>query len=175
MRKTALILVSVMLIMHGCTKDDAIPASGTITLDNTLAFNQVSQAYYSYGFLFSKAEKVSTLSKPEPDITVDSDGTNLFLQTNNYKNSFFKSGEYADESSAKETFVNLTEVNVSQWLGMASPLKPNQVWIYRSGTEHYAKIRIISTVSEVRDYRDFAECTFEWVYQPDGSLTFPGK
>ncbi len=172
MKKAALILLPVLLFMHSCKKDNVIPTSGTATINNTVGF---SQTYYVYGFLFSKAELVSTLDNHPPDITVDSDGTNLFFQTNNFKNSFYRAGEYADAASAKEAFDNLKTVNVAQWIGLASPLKPNQVWLYRSGTEHYAKIRIISTISEIRDNRDFAECTFEWVYQPDGSSTFPGK
>jgi hypothetical protein len=175
MRKVALIFFPILILMHSCTKEDTIPTSGTVTLDNTLAFSPGTQAYFAYGFLFSKAEKVSTLSTPAPDITVDSDGTNIFLGTNSLKNSFYLSGEYSDEAQAISAFDNLTDVSVTQWIGLASPLKPHQIWIYRSGTEHYAKIRIISTVSDVRDYRDYAECTFEWVYQPDGSLTFPGK
>jgi hypothetical protein len=175
MRKAALILMPVLLCMYYCKKEDVIPDSGTITLDNTLQYSAAVQAYFGYGFLFSQAEKVSTLSKPAPDITVDGDGTNLFLMTDNFKDSFFKSGEYPDEASAKEAFDKLKTVEVNQWLAMATPLKPHQVWIYRTGKECYAKIRIISTISEVRDNRDFAECTFEWVYQPDGSLTFPGK
>jgi hypothetical protein len=66
------------------------------------------------------------------------------------------------------------------WTDFADPVKPNQVWIYRSQGEKYAKIRIISTVNErrkdtsaLRDSVDYAECTFEWVYQPDGTITFP--
>jgi hypothetical protein len=175
MRKSILILTAFILLMHSCKKEDTIATSGIVTLDNTLAFNPGTQAYYAYGFLFSQAEKVSTLSTPAPDITVDSDGTNIFLGTNSFKNSFYLSSEYSDEAPAKTAFDNLQSVSVTQWFGLASPLKPHQIWIYRSGTEHYAKIRIISTVSEVRDYLDYAECTFEWVYQPDGSLTVPGK
>lgn len=175
MKKTALILLPVLLFLHSCTKNDVIPTSGTVTIDNTLGFDQTNQAYFAFGFLFSKAELVSTLDNPPPDITVDSDGTNLFLQTNNLKNSYCLNGNYDDEASAKEAFYKLTTVNVTQWLGLASPLKENQIWIYRSGKECYAKIRIIDIVSEERENRDYAECTFEWVYQPDGSLTFPGK
>jgi hypothetical protein len=176
MKKVVLILMSFVILMHSCTeREDEIPTSGTVTLDNKLAFNPISQDYYAYGFLFSKAEKVTSNDTPPPDIIVDGDGTSIFFQANNFRNSFYKSGEYTDEASAKEAFENLTEVNVTQWLGMATPLKPNQVWIYRSGTEHYAKLRIISTVSEVRNNLDYAECTFEWVYQPDALSTFPGK
>jgi len=175
MKRSIFLLALFLLFMNSCEEEESIPASGTVTIDNTLAYNAVSQAYYAFGFLFSKAEKVSTLSSPKPDITVDSDGASLFFQTNNFRNSFYRTGEYADQTSAVKAFKELTEVNVDQWLEWASPLKPNQVWIYRSGAGHYAKIRIISTVSEVRDNRDYAECTVEWVYQPDGSLTFPGK
>ncbi|MFH0841415.1 MAG: hypothetical protein V1903_02220 [Bacteroidota bacterium] len=174
MRKLFSILVFVILVMHSCTKEVAIPTSGTATINNILTYNSTQQAYFAYGFLFSKAELVSTIGN-SPDITVDSDGTNLFLQTNNLKNSFHKYGEYSDEASAIQAFNDIDEVNVTQWLEWASSLKPHQVWIYRSGSEHYAKIRIISTVSEVGDSRDYAECTFEWVYQPDGSLTFPAE
>jgi hypothetical protein len=175
MRKVVLILIPILILMHSCKKEDVIPTSGTVTLNNTLAFNPVSQDYYAYGFLFSKAEKVTSNDTPAPDIMVDSDVTSIFFQANNFRNSFYKSGEYADEASAKEAFKNITEVNATQWLGMATLLKSNQVWIYRSGTEHYAKLRIISTVMEVRNNLDYAECTFEWVYQPDALSTFPGK
>jgi hypothetical protein len=174
MRKSALILLPVMFFMHSCTKD-VIPTSGTITLDNTLTFDQATQAYFGYGFLFSKAELVSTLDNPGPDITVDSDGTNVFFQAENYKNSFYMVAEFNDAASAEQAFSNLTAPVVNTWAEWANPVNQNQIWIYRSDSEHYAKLRIISIVSEVRDSRDFAECTFEWVYQPDGSLTFPGK
>ncbi len=175
MRKAVLILLPVLFFMHSCTKDDVIPTSGTVKIDNIISYNATIQDYYVYGFLFSKAELVSTHDNPPPDITVDSDGTNLFFQARNYKNSFYKAGEFADAAAAEQAFVNLTEPVVSNWTEWANPVKPNQVWIYRSGSEHYAKLRIISIVSEVRENRDYAECTFEWVYQPDGSLTFPGK
>jgi len=172
MRNIFLILLPLLLIQLSCKKKEVIPTSGTVTIDNTTGF---SQTYYVYGFLFSRAEIVSTLDNPPPDITIDSDGTNLFFQTNNLKDSFYKFGEFDSADSAEEAFNNLTTVSVTQWAGLASPVKPDQIWLYRSGSEHYAKIRIISTVSEARENRDYAECTFEWAYQPDGSLTFPGK
>jgi hypothetical protein len=172
MRNIFLILLPLLLIQLSCKKQEVIPASGTVTIDNTTGFNRT---YYVYGFLFSRAEIVSTLDNPPPDITVDSDGTSLFFQTNNLKDSFYKFGEFDSADSAQEAFDDLKTVSVTQWAGLAYPVESGQVWIYRSGIEHYAKIRIISTVSEVRDNRDYAECTFEWAYQPDGSLTFPGK
>ena len=172
MRNNALILLVALFSLISCGKDDNPPTSGTITIDNTTF---LSQTYFVYGFLFSEAKLVSTLGKPAPDITIDSDGANLFFQANNLKDSFYKAGEYNDALSAETAFDNLTSLNVTLWAGLATPVIANQIWIYRSGTEHYAKIRIISTVSEIRSDRPYAECTFQWVYQPDGTLTFPEK
>jgi hypothetical protein len=173
MRKNLYIILFVLLAFTGC-KSDNPKISGEVTIDNML---YGSGPYYALGFSFSSAKKISTLSNPEPDLTIDNDGSlgNLILQTNNYLNSFYKTGEFANESQASMVFNNLTSFSVTEWKVWADSIRPNQIWIYRSGTEHYAKIRIISTISETRLGRDYAECTFEWVYQPDGTLTFPGK
>jgi hypothetical protein len=175
MKNCILIVLLLVLFQSSCRKNNDADVSGTVTINNNLTFDQQRQTYISYGFLFSKAKQVSILDTPPPDIMTFSDGTNISFEANNLKNSFFKYGEYASEASARDAFNNLTSANISQWEGSATPLQPNQIWIYRSGTEHYAKIRIISTFSETRGTFEYAECRFEWVYQPDGSLTFPGK
>ncbi len=169
-----IILIFLLFLQVSCKKDKIPETSGTATIDNTTL---LAQTYYVYGFLFSEAKKVSTLDTPPPDITVDNDGTNLLLQANNLRNSFYNAGEYNDAASAATAYNNLKSASVQEtaWTGLAYPLKVNQVWIYRSGTTNYAKFRIISTIAEVRSGRNYAECTFEWDYQPDGTLTFPGK
>jgi len=172
MRKWIYILPILAVSMSSCRKEDVIPVSGTVTIDNT---TRLGQTYYVYGFLFSQAKLVSTLNKPRPDITVDSDGTNIFFQADNLHDSFRKAGEYSDAVAATAAFDTLTAKGSSVFLGLASPLIANQLWIYRSGSDCYAKIRVISTISEERDGHTYAECKFEWAFQPDGSLTFPGK
>ena len=166
-----------MFCLLSCKKDDIQINSGTVKINNDGYFNPEFETYFVYGFLFSEAKLVSTLDTPPPDITIDNDGTlaNLILQTNNYKNSFYKIGEFADAVSAGQAFNNLISPIASQWVVWADSIKPNQIWLYRSGTEHYSKIRIVNTVSMDSIPRDYAECIFDWVYQPDGSLTFPGK
>ena len=63
--------------------------------------------------------------------------------------------------------------------GFADPVVSNQVWIYRSGKDNYTKFRIISDTIDKRNNPelnqevDFGEISFQWVHQPDGSLTFP--
>lgn len=169
-------IIPILLIaafFSGSCKKDEVPLAGTITLNNEL---YGAGPYYSKGFSFSKAELVSTLSQGF-DIVITNDGTtaNLILQASNFKNSFSLAGSYNDESSAKQAFTALTQPVVDNWVEWAFGIKPNQIWIFRTGSDTYAKIRIISTESVARTPRDYAACTFEWAYQPDGTLTFPGK
>ena len=179
MRKNLLfILFLLFLIQASCTKDEP-PVSGNQTIETTL---YGSGPYYAYGFSFSQAKEISTLEDPGPDITlladVDVDGTTirrLMLQTENLSNSFSKYGEYPNATSAETAYNNLTSATVTQWVEWVDTLKSHQVWIFRTDNEHYAKFRIINTVAEERGGKPYGECTFEWDYQPDGTLTFPGK
>jgi hypothetical protein len=171
MKNNISILLLILVIITSCKKDE-IPTSGIVKINNK---TEQSQTYYVYGFLFSEAKLVTTLNNPDPDITVESDGTYLYFQTTSLYDSFYKVGDYNDEASANTAFDNLISFTVPQWEALAEKVAPNQIWIIRTEAECYAKIRIISTISDFREGHDYAECTFEWVYQPDGSLTFPGK
>lgn len=163
-----------MVLLSSCEEEVKVRTSGTDTIDNS---TYQSTTYYVYGFSFSQGKLVSTLTNPGPDITIYVNKINtpysLTFQSNNLNPSFYKVGEYAGEDAAKTAFDNLKSVPSAQWTDMADPVAPNQVWIYRSGEEKYTKIRIISTVNETRQLIAYGECTFQWVYQPDGSLTFP--
>lgn len=167
-------ILLILLFFNGCKKEDKIRLSGIDTIDNTI---YGTTEYYAMGFRFSDSRLASTLYNPGPDITIDNDGTlnKLLLLTNSYYNSFYKVGDYANASAAEEAFNNLTEPTLGQWVVWAESIAPNQIWIYKTSTENYAKIRIISTVSELRGDWKYAECKFQWAYQPDGTLTFPGK
>ena len=173
MKRSAIILLAV-IAAFSCTKVEDTRTTGTDTIDNT---TYTGATYFVYGFSFSTAKLVSTESDPGPDIIIyvnrDNTPSRLTLQADNFKPSFFKVGEYADETAAKAAFDELKTVSVTQWEEMADPIAPNQVWIYRSGQETYTKIRIVSTVNEPRQSIAYGECTFQWLHQPDGSLTFP--
>ena len=180
MKSYLILILLLMFLPAGCKKNDTPRLSGTDTIDNTLFGNG---PYYALGFSFSQAKKISTLNDPEPDITlvavqnIDGSISKTTLQTNNLKNSYYKFGEYADAISSKQAFDNLKSavVTLARWKEESDTIRINQVWIFRTGTEHYAKFRILNSVSEQRSGKPYAECKFEWVYQPDGSITFPGK
>ena len=174
MKRYLFILSALFLILPGCTKVEKTRTSGIDTIDNTQYF---STAYYYYGFTFSSAKLVATYPAPGPDITLyvnrDNIPSRLTLQASNLKPSFFKVGDYFDEEAAKSAFNDLKSFSADQWLDMADPINENQIWIFRTGRDTYAKLRIISIVNEIRETLPFGECKFEWVYQSDGSLTFP--
>ena len=176
MKSYLYILFAVSLIVQSCTKEQPVRTSGTDTIDN---ITYQSTTYYTYGFSFSQAKLIPTYPAPGPDISlyVNKDNLPYFLtlQANNLKPSFYKVGDYANKAAAKAAFDNLKTVSVPEWKEMADTIRTNQVWIYRSGIGYYTKLRIDSTVNELRDFNQYGECTFQWVYQPDGSLTFPGK
>jgi hypothetical protein len=174
MKRMAFILLTIFTILSGCTKKESTRTSGIDTIDNITYF---SSTYYNYGFLFSGAKLVKTYPGPGPDITIyvniDNVTPRLTLQSNNLNPSFYKVGDFPDAASAQSAFDNLKTVAVTQWQDMADPINDNQVWIYKSGTGAYTKIRIVSTVNEPRSGIAYGECTFQWVYQPDGSSSFP--
>jgi len=176
MKRLFILIVLISFVISGCKKDEDPSFSGTVTIDNKI---YQSTTYYAYGFSFSKAEKVSTLDIPAPDVTLfvitDTPENRLTFQVSNLNPSFYKIGDYPDTQAASAAFDDLNTVGTYQWTEMADPILANQVWVYRTGTETYAKMRIISIVNETRDGLPYGACSFEWVYQPDGSTTFPVK
>jgi hypothetical protein len=178
MKSSFIIILILSVFLSACKKNDAPSGTGTVTIDNILGGTDVT-GYYSYGFLFSKAKKVSTIETPGPDVTLivnaDTPPGRLTLQANNLNPSFYKVGDYPDAQSAITAFNDLKTVGTYNYVEMADPISSNQVWVYRTGTPCYAKIRIISTILDNTKTPVYGECTFEWVYQPDGSTTFPAK
>jgi len=178
MKRLFFILISTVVFLGACKKQPTVRTSGTDTIDN-LRYQTIS--YHVYGFSFSQAKLIATNTTPAPDIIIDlvyKDGTppSPALQTNNLLASFLKIGEYDTEDEAKEVFDNLktiTAIAIS-WSDMAEPVAPNQIWVYRSNDEKYTKIRIKEVkIDKLEEFVDYAECTFQWVHQPDGSLSFP--
>lgn len=178
MKSSTVYILSVVIpiLLTSCNKNE-IKTSGTITIDNELLG---TGPYYGYGFHVPTGEKVSNLNSPLDVITVltnpviANEEPTIFFTVNNYSNSFSKYGQYPGESAASDAFKNLKSFNAPQWKELADSIKPNQIWLFRCSDEKYAKLRIISTFTEKRTGMPFpfAECTFEWVYQPDGTLTF---
>jgi len=176
--KTFLPLILILLFVAlSCEKEEKIPLSGTATIDSKLTFDDDRQTWVTYGFLFSGAKKVPFPGNVEPDITVYSDESSISLMSGNYLDSFFLQGTYSDGAAASNAFDGLTTLNpgLFSWTGLASPLAEGQIWIYRTDSEQYAKIRIIGIETGTFQDREYVSCTFEWAFQPDGSPNFPAR
>jgi hypothetical protein len=168
-----IIMLSVVLLT-GCKKGNIPRTSGTDTIDNMI---YKSTIYYVYGFSFTKAGKVPTTATPGPDFVLyaNPDTIRLNLQAINLKDSFSKVDDYPDAASSIKAFKNLTTVGSVQWITMADPVEANQIWLYRTNDDKYAKIRIVTTVYKILDSQIYGQITFEWLFQPDGSYTFPAE
>lgn len=175
----AIVLILLVSLLPGCRKNSGPVYSGTMTISDE-SYQGVT--WYNYGFSVPTGKKVSTINDPRDVITIMADGDTvnirqLFFSTSNLNNSFFRYGKYPDLNSADAAFNNLKSFSAPVWAETADTVKANQIWIYRTHDEKYAKVKIVSTFAEIRKGMPYpyAECTFEWVYQPDGTQTFPGK
>lgn len=176
MKTVCTILLILALTITSCKKDEN-NYSGTITIDNTA----YPPNYTAFGLHVPTGKKVEDVNNSQPDVIkispdfdIDYTVRKLYFICNNFNNSFIKYGQYGNESSAVQAYNNLKSFSNSNWKALGDSIKPHQVWLFRTSDEKYAKIRIISTFTETRSGMPFpfAECTFEWVYQPDGTQTF---
>lgn len=176
MKRISIIIMLSIFLLAGCIKENTPRTSGTDTIDNEIFHKTV---YYAYGFSFAKAGKAATTETPLPDfvlyVNTDTQTPRLTLETRNLKDSFSKVGDYPDEASAISAFKNLSMVGSVQWIGIADPVNANQIWLYRTNDDQYAKIRIVTIVNETRNSLPYGQITFEWVFQPDGSSVFPAQ
>ncbi len=179
MKRRFIPVLAVMLLLIGCGRDDQ-KTSGTITLTNELFGTTV---YYSMGLSFKQAGAISSLTVPGPDVFLEAgslaEGSPVepFLSANTLEPSYAFMGEYMTESEAVDAFVALTDASslssVFSFIDLATPLRKNQVWVVRTRDNNFAKIRIIEVVLNTAANPDFASCRLEWVWQPDGTATFP--
>jgi hypothetical protein len=172
-------VLAAMLLFAGCGGDDQ-KTSGTITLTNELYDG--GSYYYAMGLSFDEAKEVPTLPDAyRADIKLiagavaDGGPVIAFLSANTLNPPFALTGTYASVSAAKSAFTALTSVGSHTWTDLAAPLEANQVWVMKTRDATYAKLRIISVALNSTVNPPTATCFLEWVWQPDGSDTFPGK
>jgi hypothetical protein len=174
------IVITILLLIAltaACGRDEPVPERGTVTLDNKL---YGSGPYYAIGFTFLTGKLTATNESPQPDITLlassDAQGNLIgaYFSTSAFLPSFGKVGDYASAAEATTAFNALTEVpQALSWVELALPLSVNQIWIIKTRDGNYAKVKITGLRDEVTEGILYVECTFEWVFQADGSTTFP--
>ncbi|MBU1356621.1 MAG: hypothetical protein KJ620_08645 [Candidatus Edwardsbacteria bacterium] len=178
----AYLLLMALYLFLSCAKpveivipdDPVYPTSGTATVDNKEVVN-----YNGSGFYFATAQVIyyPNTSEVFPDISVRvSLATNYLPQFWSIDgNSAFKLLDSSpDSSNAYAFFDSLTAISdTSGFVSPISNLSVYQTLAIRANQKKYAKI--IITKITVDSINNITETTFKWVYQPDGSLTFPAQ
>ena len=176
-----IILVPGILLLPGCNKKDKTRTSGEDTLNSERVLE--GSTYTIPGFLFSNGSVIlynPQTSSNTPDIFVlpiaDAQGnvTGAYLDSPNILESFALVGTYGSAAEASEAFNNYTTVNVNTFSALANPILVNQVWVFKTRNDRFAKILILDIETYKVGQEPNAEVRFRWVYQPDGTNTFPG-
>jgi hypothetical protein len=178
MKYIPVFLLLPLLLISGCSKEDTPGNAGEITLTSEL---YGTGPYYALGYNFALGKMVKTSTSPGPDITVlpqsSPDNTvveSAYLSSNNLKESFSFNASFDNLSEAETFFNNYLEVDdAGGYSGIASDIKPYQIWTYRTSDTKYVKMLILKVKKEIRSDTPYAETTLRFVYQPDGSRTFP--
>ena len=179
--KKEIIITGLVLILGfaGCKKnDDSVKNSGEATINSELILE--GDTYTFNGFSFKLGKVISynpQTSKTAPDLILrkDDSGPEIIAYLEIWNNSPQKQlfgflGGFNDLSSAEDSFNNYKQVSDSLSFHVwAKPILENQVWIIKTLDDHYAKILTLNVKTPVDS---FAETTFKWVYQPDGSNEF---
>ena len=175
----AYLLLMAMYLFLSCAKpveiiipdDPVYPTAGTDTIDNKAVAN-----YDGSGFYFATAQVIyyPNSSLVYPDVSVEistSTGMPYFWSIDH--NSAFKLLNAAPDSAAAYAFFDSLTA-ITDTVGFVSPisgLAAYQTIVARVRQSRYAKILI--TKITVDSSNSIIETTFNWVYQPDGSLIFP--
>ena len=161
-----------MLLAVSCEKEGAGTGGGEFTIDNTL---YGYGPYYAIGYSFEQGSKISTMESPGPDITVhartDAEGnvSGAYIDTPQLTESFALTGEFDTEAEAKSFFDQLLSPGSYTWLAYADEVQENQVWLFKTASEDYVKIRIINLLLSDTAEGPRVELTAEWSMLPAGT------
>ncbi|MFO7574728.1 MAG: hypothetical protein R6W67_06185 [Bacteroidales bacterium] len=180
MNRISIILLFGLLALVSCKREED-NRKGEAVIDNRLYESELS--YYAMGFHFVTASLTRTDGSPFPDITLIAETgaggviTSVVFNGPPALNSFPFSlyGSYQNENAAVAAFDDIKSFEVSDftWSELGRLVAENQIWLYRSTESRYAKLVVLEVITEERDGLPYAECSFRWVYQPDGTATFP--
>jgi hypothetical protein len=180
MIRTAFTLIIAVVLFNSCTKDNKDKTSGENTLNSELILD--GQTYSVQGFSFESGSVIlynpaTSTTKPDfmvlPDTDPITNNIYAYLDTENPLESFGLAGTFPSSGKALDFFNNYKEVNITTFIPFAKPALENQVWVFKTKNKNYAKLLILKVNTSIKNNEPFAEVTFKWVYQPDGTKIFP--
>jgi hypothetical protein len=174
-------IFSVLLLFafSGCEKEESPDTSGEATLTSDRFLEGLTYSIYGFSFEQGKVIKYNPAGEgiiPDffilPKTGTGGQSTGALLDSPNQNKSFSLTAEFSDSSLALQYFSEYKNIIDSNYVFLADPLKENQVWTFRTTANKFGKILIKDVKAFVKDTENYAETTFLWEFQPDGSLYF---
>lgn len=179
MKRILLFSVLLLFAFSGCEKEEGPDNSGEATLTSDRILE--GSTYSIYGFSFEQGKMIKYNPAGEgiiPDFFIlpktgtGGQITGALLDSPNQNKSFSLTAEFSDSLLALQYFGQYKNVIDSNYVFLADPLNGNQIWTFRTRDNKFGKILIKEVKAFVKDNKDYAETTFLWEYQPDGSMVF---
>jgi len=179
MKRVFLFSALLLFAFSGCEKEKIPDNSGEATLTSDRFLE--GSTYSIWGFSFDQREVIKYNPAGEgiiPDFFIlpitgtGGQPTGALLDSPNQNKSFSLTAEFNDSSLALQYFNDYKNIIDSNYVSLANPLEKNQVWTFRTTANKFGKILIIEVKAYVKDSENYAETTFLWEYQPDGSMDF---
>ncbi|NJK97483.1 MAG: hypothetical protein HC905_23555 [Bacteroidales bacterium] len=177
MKNIILFAIAFALLLSCKKENEEVKTSGEVILSTQILGGEPN--YYVQGFSFATAQilKYNKTSNTNPDLVPENNTQNEILGANiespNNDKAFYKAGEFSTLTEAQTFFNTIKEAGSVVFEQKIYNVKANQVYLYKSRSDTYAKFLVKSTETMDGPLTDYVKITIEWVYQPDGSLIFP--
>lgn len=168
-----------LLSLICCKKEEKAKLTGEAVISTRL---YGTGPYYTNGFSFSTGKnhpypgtsgvRIDLVAQAVTDLQGNLTGVMLGSPDND--KAFFTNNTFSSLAEAESFFSGYTEVGPVAFSALSDTIQPFQVITFRSVVPTYAKMLITSLKFFRGDQTgQYAEVSFRWVYQPDGSTTFP--
>jgi len=181
MKKIVWLWIGCFILVTGCDEDGSTPTTGEVTITSELILEGDTYTFNGFSFESGKVVYCNPQScKHPPDLIVipDNSGEEMvayleILNNVQEKPLMALAGEFADWNSAVDFFDNYKQIADSlTYTYWAKPALEYQIWIVKTLSGKYGKIVIKDVLTYLNGTTPYAEITFKWAYQPNGSTLF---
>jgi len=179
MNRVLIFSALLLFTFSGCEKEENSDTSSEATLTSDRFLE--GSTYSTYGFSFEQGKVIKYNLAVEgiiPDFFIEpipgtsGQVTGAWLASLNQDESFSLTAEFSDSLLALQYFSEYKNIIDSNYVSLASPLEKNQVWTFRTTANKFGKILIKDVKAFIKDTKNYAETTFLWEFQPNGTSKF---
>jgi len=179
MKNKLVILVSCILLISGCEKND-----NNVKYEGEAVFTsekiKSGDIYLVYGFSFEKGENIlyTLTTHPVPDILVtnETDVENniigAVLNCPDNEKAFHLNDSFSTVADAETFFNSYLEMVDSVFYPLAENIQENQIWTIQTSSKKFAKILIREISVKTSPVSAYVDIKVRYKYQPDGSRSF---